>query len=202
MYKRQGGLLVCDSCGASLAVHYSSKSQGGKPRYVCSSGTSGALCPAPVTISADPLDAHLADTYLGMFGPFPLWEPVIVIPAADALDEAERAEAAAQAAMLADPSAETAAALVAARATLEAARALPMEREERLAASGRTMGEEWALRDATGRARLLRDALDAPIRVRRGNPNRGRSAPDFAARLVMPWRGGAGEEFDPAWLDD
>lgn len=109
---------------------------------------------------------------------------------ADALDAAEREEAEAQARLLADPTDEHAVALVAAREALEAAPGPPDGPPRGPLCPAAHDGPGVGPTRHRGRARLIRDAMVGPVRVRRGDPNRGRSGPDFSARLVTLWRGG------------
>lgn len=177
------GLLSCASCGARLRV---SSSNGGK-RYTCHGLADGAGCAAPVSIVAEPLDEHLAETYLDAVGWMPEVRREERLADVSGLAEVEEAITATASAMTA-PDADVAALverLQALRERREALASAPAEPQVVEVATGRTVAEAWEASTLDERRALLRSALDGRVVIRPGV--RGRRGLD-TARIAAPWR--------------
>lgn len=188
------GLLVCP-CGSKLTTH--PLVRGGKryARYTCMSVSTATACEAPVSVAGDALDQWVTGAFLRRWGFFEHLEPRVILSGDEDLRIAEDAHARAQAALLAEPTAENLAAFAAAQEQVQSARSLPRTREQILVSSGKTMRQVWGESQIPERTALLADLLDGPILVRpardwptaRGGSRGG--AQLNPGRIVLTWRG-------------
>jgi site-specific DNA recombinase len=169
------GLLRCAGCGGLLST---SKGSDGKQIYRCYASSRGGLCPHPVTVSADAVEAHVAAEFLSEMGDLPLYERQAVGDSGDltAVEEAISATLA-ELAQLATP--ELFARLQTLQADRERTMAAPAQFSEAVA-TGQTIADAWADTDITGRRRMLAD--------------------HYRELLVRPGRGGR-KGFDPSRLE-
>lgn len=179
------GLLACGTCGARLRVSWGN----GHARYACHGKYEGSGCAAPVSMRAEPLEAHVADEYLATHGHFAatrVVERVREVAGLAAVEEALRLAAAEMIRPGADVGALAlrVAELSARRDALAAAPAAPVVE---LVDTGHTIAEEWERGDVDGRRRLLEDALGGYIVVA---PGRRGPAKIDTGRVAAPWLAG------------
>lgn len=182
------GLAECATCGSTLRVNYTNKQKDGTraTRYVCSAPTGS--CARKVSVSAERLEIHVAETFLGVFGAFEVYE----IRESSSRDAAELAQVeqliASTAADMATPGADIpalAASLTELHARRSALESAPDVTTVHTVATGETFAEAWQSRDTAGRRKLLSSALAGRIVVRpavRGSRKLDES------RLDIPWR--------------
>jgi site-specific DNA recombinase len=133
------GVAKCAGCGRPMTTSRDSKRD--VTRYACPTTTSIAPCPARATIRADRADAYVEEQYLEHWGDMFFWEEVVTVDGGD-VDAAERARDEAQAALLADLTAENLAAAQAAQTALDEALAKPLVRRREMVQTD-TYREPW-----------------------------------------------------------
>jgi DNA invertase Pin-like site-specific DNA recombinase len=153
---------VCGTCGRNLTT--------ARKQYVCAN----LACPAQVGIMAQPVDDFLEAEFLRKWGDLWWYETRVELDDASHLDEAEEALAAAQAALLASPGAETLASYQAAQTALETAQATPLGKRVVTVATDWTWSEWWGKASVPERAAELRQFLAEPVKIRPGTSVRRR----------------------------
>jgi site-specific DNA recombinase len=174
------GLLRCSGCDGPM---YVAPRTPGRYSYRCMTGpASGGTCPHPVTVSADAIDAHVAELFLDTYGDQPEYAARATVTGGAAVEAAQDAEAIALAALAASPTPEALAAYQAAQEARKSAEDVPQEVTASLTPTGRTLREAWDLDDDVHRHRELLAANFATLVVLPGQ--RGRKT--FDGRRVVP----------------
>lgn len=155
------GVIVCQSCARPLIVQIRSD---GKRTYRCTSNTNGFICERPVTIAAEPTEAHVVAQFLALVGSWPVVEERLTAPPTVGLAEVEDAITATASAMTerdADLPALMArmASLQERRASLDAQGQVP---QVELVETGLTFAETWAARE--GQLDAQRALLSSAVR--------------------------------------
>lgn len=181
------GLVFCGSCGSRMRVSTSTQSNGRTVRrYACQGKSDGRGCPAPSSVTADLLDAHVEEEFLRRFGRLPVVEVVERVREVAGLAEVEGALRDLSAA-ISRPGANVAAlaeqisALHSRRDSLAAA---PVEPVVETIATGERFAEAWTAREVDGRRALLEPALVGGVTVAPGK--RGRKGLDVE-RVSLGW---------------
>ncbi|MGW4154106.1 recombinase family protein [Micromonospora chersina] len=153
------GVAYCAGCGRKLYASSRKHASGNNvPTYACAARRNGQGCQG-VAITAEQTEEAVTRRFLDLVGGWPVVETVTV-----AVDDGRRADVEAGIADIARQMTERGAdvaALAGRLAELHAAReALPATAvtEVRRIETGRTFGEEWAVRDTDGRRALLASA--------------------------------------------
>lgn len=181
-----GGAIVCGSCLRPMRT----ATLQGDDHYRCHSRGESIPCPAPSTVLASKVEAHVAGEFLAFAGSLPVFR-VKEGTDHDAMARLRAARAALEGmghalAHEEDPAAF--AALLARRtallATVKEATEAVQRTERRVEATGRTTAEEWADGGVLERRALLRDALDCVIvrPIGRGHHRR-----PVSERLEVRW---------------
>jgi hypothetical protein len=147
------GLLRCSGCDGPLYVAPRTPT---KLAYRCmTSPASGGSCHAPVSVSAEAIEAYVADWFLSTYGDRPEYAARATVTGGAALEAAHESEAAALAALTAEPTAEHLAAYQAAQGARRTAEDVPQEVTASLTPTGRTIAEAWGLDEDVHRRREL-----------------------------------------------
>lgn len=188
------GALSCHACGARLQV---ARRTDGSVTYRCQSGAEGRGCPAPVSVSAEAVEAYVSEAFPRLWATVPETEAVRVEDqTSEALEAAEAEVERLGAAMLAARGAERLAAveaLEAAEAEVERLAALPVSALSVVRETGRSVGDAWHAGSLEARRDLLLSALGGPLVL--GPGRRGPRGFD-PARFV-----GAEDRLAPSWQD-
>jgi site-specific DNA recombinase len=187
-------VLHCAACGRRLVV---SAQKGRGIRYRCSSINDGFLCEAPVTITAELLEAEVERRWLGAWGR--QRETVVVRPVDESADELAElldeidVEAALVVKLRGAERLEALARLEALEARRDELEATPLPALSVLRETGRTYADAWRDGDLDERRALLVRTVGA-LHVRQGRGTRGRV--DVDQRLADAYK------LDPDAVDE
>jgi DNA invertase Pin-like site-specific DNA recombinase len=157
------GLMTCPGCRSVLRV-FRRKSRTKNPApvigYRCDTRGQGGVCPSPVTVTAEPVEAYVTDLYLSTVGHMPMYRERTIVSGVDelAIVEADIKETLADMATQAD--ADTFARLQRLQARREELSAVEPDSRTEMIPTGQTMAEFWADAMVDDRRELLDQAFE------------------------------------------